>query len=132
METKTCLCCQQNLLGRTDKKFCDDYCRSTFNNQSNSGINKQLRLINAVLKKNRKILEALYNENKERQKTIIERKIQELGFVFNFHTHIEQFENGQTCYCCYEYGYYPIKQGELTIIKVNGLPLSHDWNRKKT
>lgn len=32
-ETATCLNCDKTLKGRTDKKFCDDYCRNSYNNQ---------------------------------------------------------------------------------------------------
>jgi hypothetical protein len=31
-EIKKCLACNKTLRGRADKKFCDDYCRSNYNN----------------------------------------------------------------------------------------------------
>jgi hypothetical protein len=31
-ETKTCLFCEKPVKGRSDKKFCDDYCRAAYNN----------------------------------------------------------------------------------------------------
>ncbi len=33
-EIKTCLTCGAPLIGRVDKKFCDDYCRSMYNNKA--------------------------------------------------------------------------------------------------
>jgi hypothetical protein len=32
MDTKTCLQCGTELRGRIDKKFCDDQCRTAYNN----------------------------------------------------------------------------------------------------
>lgn len=77
-----------------------------------------MKCVNAVLKKNRKILESLYFEKKSASKTIFERKIQELGFVLNFHTHIEHLDDGETCICCYDYGYILNNKGVLAVIKV--------------
>jgi hypothetical protein len=77
-----------------------------------------MRNINAVLKRNRKILAELYQEKSRTKPTLMEKKIQELGFVFNFHTHIETLEDGLTCICCYEYGYIPNNAGILAVIKV--------------
>ncbi|OYU94846.1 MAG: hypothetical protein CFE21_14245 [Bacteroidetes bacterium B1(2017)] len=118
MEKKCCGFCHQSIVGRPDKKFCDDQCRSAFNNKTNSALNSKMRHINGVLKKNRNILERLYIEKNRARKHIYERKIQELGFIFNFYTHTEELEDGKICYYCYDYGYIPIKQGELAVIKV--------------
>ncbi|MDZ4668117.1 MAG: hypothetical protein SGJ00_09545 [bacterium] len=84
----------------------------------NSTDYQNMRNVNAVLKRNRRILAQLYQEKMKSKPTIIEKKIQELGFVFNFHTHIETLEGGVTCICCYEYGYIPNNTGEFAVIKV--------------
>lgn len=118
MEKKRCQFCQQFIVGRNDKKFCDDHCRSAFNNKLNSFEYRQMKNVNAVLKRNRKILAELYETKNKEATTIFERKIQELGFVFNFHTHIETLEGGITCICCYDYGYVANNKGELAVIKM--------------
>jgi hypothetical protein len=38
---------------------------------------------------------------------VIDRKIQEMGFLFQFHTHIDVLETGETCFYCYDYGIVP-------------------------
>jgi len=57
---RLCLACNEPLMGRSDKKFCDDQCRNDYNNKLNSDENNFMR-------KNRKILKAicpnLYNNN---------------------------------------------------------------------
>ncbi|MBS1737904.1 MAG: hypothetical protein JSS98_15075, partial [Bacteroidetes bacterium] len=80
-EEKRCLACDKPLKGRSDKKFCDDYCRSAYNNELKSVINNQMRNINNALGKNRRILEELLPENEETAKTTKEKLVQK-GFLF--------------------------------------------------
>lgn len=119
MKPKSCLFCEQPLQGRTDKKFCDDHCRSAFNNRTNGELNRKMRFVNQVLRRNRKILQAFLGEKNGLKEQVRREKIQELGFVFNFHTHTQRLDDGDTCFCCYEYGYIPIGGNELKLIKVN-------------
>ena len=59
--TKTCLICGRPLKGRSDKKFCNDYCRNSFNNTQKfrESHNDVVKLINNALARNRRILESL-------------------------------------------------------------------------
>jgi predicted nucleic acid-binding Zn ribbon protein len=43
---RLCLTCNKPLKGRTDKKFCDDYCRNNYNNQLKSNTINLVRNIN--------------------------------------------------------------------------------------
>jgi hypothetical protein len=45
-----CLDCQEPLIGRSDKKFCNDACRSNFNNKLKTQDQNYVRRINAILK----------------------------------------------------------------------------------
>ena len=82
---KTCLNCKEEILGRSDKKFCSDYCRNQYNNMQNSDANKYVRNINNILRKNRRILSHLNTEGKT---TVHKNKIYESGFNFNYFTNI--------------------------------------------
>ena len=59
MEKRKCLECGDPFDGRQDKKFCSDQCRTTHFNKQNTDQNKFMRNINNILRKNRRILEAL-------------------------------------------------------------------------
>ena len=59
MESRKCLECNEDLIGRKDQKFCCDYCRNTFNNRLNEDVNANVRRINRILKKNRRIISDL-------------------------------------------------------------------------
>jgi predicted nucleic acid-binding Zn ribbon protein len=110
-EQKTCICCGRVIKGRSDKKFCDDYCRNNYNNQLKGDSNNYVRNINNILKKNRRILEEHFPEN-EKMGKITKEKLLTAGFQFKYLTHTYTTHKGSTYSFCYEYGY---------------LPLEHDW-----
>lgn len=113
---KTCLTCSKTIRGRSDKKFCDDFCRNSFNNQLKSDRNNLVRNINAVLRKNRRILEELIDGKEEMVKASREKLLQ-LGFEFNHFTHTCTNKKGSTHYFCYEFGYLPVENNFYLIVK---------------
>lgn len=56
---KYCLNCQSQVHGRADKKFCDDQCRSAYNFEHQDKEKDLIRQVNAILRKNRQILQTL-------------------------------------------------------------------------
>lgn len=115
-ETKKCLTCDKPLKGRSDKKFCDDYCRNNYNNQLKSITNTQIRDINTALSKNRRILEELLPEGEETAKTTLQKMTQK-GFLFKYVTHLYKTKTGKTYYYCYEYGYLPLDNDWYLIVR---------------
>jgi len=51
MEERYCLECGEPLIGRSDKKFCDDQCRNAYNNKLNRDHINLYRNINNKLRK---------------------------------------------------------------------------------
>lgn len=102
-EKRYCQSCTQVLYGRLDKKFCDDGCRNNFNNQQNSIQNKEIRIINRILKRNRAILLALLSEGKKPMKVDREFLLLE-GFNFKYLTHQGQGPDGLSYQICYDVG----------------------------
>ena len=102
--------------GRTDKKFCDDYCRNTFNNRLNSGSNNLIRNVNNALRKNRRILEELMHTDDQAIKVSREKLIVQ-GFQFRYQTHIYTTQKGSCYHFCYEYGYLPIENNWFLIVR---------------
>src|ERR1051325_5084183 len=82
---KTCLYCGNKITGRTDKKFCNDYCRNAYNNQLKSVSSPVVRNINNSLIKNRRILEAMLGEEKMVKQP--KEKLLHQGFNFKYFTH---------------------------------------------
>lgn len=111
-----CLSCGKPVKGRTDKKFCDDYCRNNYNNQLKSGTINLVRNINNALGKNRRILENLFADGEEMAKTTKERLIQN-GFQFKYFTHTYTNKKGNVYYFCYDLGYLPLEKDWFLIVK---------------
>lgn len=100
---QACLECNEELKGRADKKFCSDYCRNNYNNRQNSQCNQQLRHINAILRKNRRVLAMQLGR---RKKCTCEREVLlKLGFNPDHCTGIDTEKNGKHLFHCYEYAY---------------------------
>ncbi|MDD3743108.1 MAG: hypothetical protein PHX54_05745 [Lentimicrobiaceae bacterium] len=99
---RTCLDCGEPLVGRADKKFCDDQCRNNYNNRMNSDTTTQMRNINHILRKNRRILAGLIPEDKT---TIHKDKLLAQGFNFTYFTHQYITQKGSIYHFVYEYGY---------------------------
>lgn len=99
---RKCQYCQEKLVGRSDKKFCDHYCRTTFNNEKYKKSPSLYMKVNKQLQLNRKLL-AYFNKGGKvsvRKELLIDR-----GFDPHFFTHYWKNENGQVYLFCFEYGF---------------------------
>jgi hypothetical protein len=106
---KSCLECGKTLLGRSDKKFCSDYCRNNYYNKQNRDSINYVRNVNNILRKNRRILAALNPNGKSK---VHREKLLGKGFNFNYFTNVYRTKTGTTYYFCYDQGYLPL-DGEM-------------------
>jgi predicted nucleic acid-binding Zn ribbon protein len=115
---KTCLNCGKTIKGRSDKKFCDDFCRNNYNNQikSETGSNTFVRNVNNYLSKNRRILKEFLPDQEEMSKVHHDKLVLQ-GFNFKYHTHQYTNKKGQVYFFCYEYGYLPLENGWYLLVK---------------
>lgn len=111
---KKCPECGEEIKGRTDKKFCSDLCRNSFNNKLNSDSTNYVRNINNILRKNRRILEEL---NPTDTAKVSKNKLIEKGFSLSYFTNTYTTKKGATYYFCYEYGYLPIEHDYYFLVK---------------
>lgn len=102
MIAKPCPNCGQPVLGRSDKKFCDDYCRNTHNNKQNSDVTNHVRNINNILRRNRRILCELLAAHHAK---VPEKVLIYAGYNFKYYTHASTCKSGEHTYYCYDYGY---------------------------
>jgi hypothetical protein len=118
METtqKQCLSCGKTLKGRIDKKFCDDYCRTQYNNLLKAEDTVVIKKINAVLRQNRRILERQIAPGEELGKCP-RQKLADAGFNFQYITHQYTNKKGNVYSFCYEYGYLPIEGDWVLVVK---------------
>ncbi len=114
---KTCNQCNKIIRGRTDKKFCNDYCRNSHNNFLKSPTNNLIRNINNQLSKNRRILESFLSPTETYQKIKKEKMIQ-IGFSFQYVTMQKINKKGTPYFFCYDYGYILLDDEWCIIIKL--------------
>jgi predicted nucleic acid-binding Zn ribbon protein len=113
---KVCLDCGEIIVGRADKKFCSDQCRNNYNNRLNSESSAMVRQVNNALKKNRRILSELNPSDKV---TVHKEKLSNLGFNFNYFTHLYTTQKGSTYRFVYEYGYLPLDNDFYMLVVRN-------------
>ena len=114
--SKLCLSCDKPVKGRTDKKFCDDYCRNNYNNQLKSNSTNLIRNINNALGKNRRILESLIPDSEDITKTTKDRLLQK-GFQFKYITHTYKNKKGNVYFFCYDLGYLPLENDWYLLVR---------------
>ena len=114
MEKKVCLDCGETIKGRSDKKFCNDICRNSYNNKLNSDTTNYVRNVNNILRKNRRLLE----ENlKGDTTTMSKQKLTDKGFNFKYYTNQMVTKTNHVYNYCYEYGYMLIEKELVLIVK---------------
>ena len=114
---KNCPECTQKIVGRSDKKFCSDQCRSSHYHRIHGIQTSSVAKINSILKKNRRILESMLEKNKI---SISKSALLSEGFNFCYFTHHGQNDNFKTPVFCYEFGYLDTDGFLVTICKEEG------------
>jgi len=114
MSDRKCLECYEQLRGRADQKFCNDQCRSAFNNRQLVDSNKVIRSINRILKKNYSILSAL---NPEGKTTIHLSDLQKKGYRFDYFTCSYLGRNNRSYFFCYDMGYCELENSKVILVR---------------
>lgn len=127
---KLCLTCNKPVKGRTDKKFCNDYCRNSYNNQLNAVCSNYIRHINTILQKNRRIMASLLSPSATRA-SASQMQLLEKGFVFKYCTHYQENKRGSHYHFCYDYGYLPVSEDRYLIVRNERAEQSKKFARKE-
>ena len=111
---KTCLECDEKIIGREDKKFCSDGCRNAYNNKINKDSNNYMRNINNKLRKNYRILLSINTDQKIKTSRS---KLLSKGFDFDYFTNILHTNTGNTYYFLYDQGYMLLDNDFVVLVK---------------
>lgn len=100
---RECANCSEIIDGRTDKKFCSSYCKSTYHYKKNvNNPQKLFTQIDKQLKFNRSILKQ-YNKS---GKSIVRKEVLLTeGFNPKYFTHYWKNKKNDVYLFCYEFGY---------------------------
>lgn len=97
-----CAECGADLHGRSDKKFCDDQCRSTFNNKTYAQDLQSVRQVNSILLSNRRILKEL---SEDCGAAVGWSLLMSKGFNPVYCTGVKKSINAEPIFQCYEYSW---------------------------
>ena len=113
-ELRECLQCLRPLTGRSDKKYCGEYCRNSYNNKANSDTTNYVRNISNILRRNRRILEGVLSLEKT---TVQKQVLVDKGFNFNYNTGYTTTKDSNVYVYCYEYGYLQLSNEQVLVVK---------------
>ncbi len=113
---KSCPECGEKIIGRTDKKFCSDYCRNAYHNKVNKDSSNLIRNTNNQLRKNHRILEEL---NPNGKTSVTRTKLLAKGFSFEVFTSIYVTKNGNQYFFVYDQGYLKLENDFYALVKRN-------------
>ncbi len=118
MEDRKCLECDKTIIGRIDKKFCDDSCRNNYNNRLNSDPTKYVRNVNNLLRRNRRILQEIFKSKKDVQSVKVHKDtLVNKGFNFSYLTTVYTTKQNKVYHFCYEYGYMDLGSGFFLVVQ---------------
>ncbi|MGX9986027.1 DUF2116 family Zn-ribbon domain-containing protein [Chryseobacterium sp. POL2] len=110
----SCPECGEKIVGRSDKRFCSDACRNTYNNRQNKDSSNLMRNINNVLRKNHRILTELNTDGKTK---IQKSKLVTQGFSFDYFTQFIVYKNASEYRFVYDQGYKFLEDDWLLLVK---------------
>jgi len=111
----TCLECDTPIKGRTDKKFCSDYCRNSYHNKQNKDSKNLIRNTNNHLRKNYRILDSFSLKDGKTRTT--RSSLLAKGFNFDLITSVYTTKKGSTYFFVYDLGYLPLENDYYMIVK---------------
>ena len=115
METeKQCLYCRKNIRGRSDKKFCNDYCRNYYNQGLKEKEGVAEKKINQILSRNRRVLQQISEEG--HYVCLPRERLMSMGFDPRFCTELYFTKSKTACFFCYDYGFVFSQKNDLAIV----------------
>lgn len=112
-EKHICLYCEEEIKGRSDKRFCNANCKSAYHNQNPNSNEAFIRGINSQIRKNRSALRTACPLGKA---TVRKEFLLKLGMDFKYLTHIWKSPRGNSYNFCYDYGYMQIDDPKKVLI----------------
>jgi hypothetical protein len=114
--SRHCQDCGSIISGRTDKKFCDDACRTSYNNRRRQEESAGVRRTDAILRRNRKILQ-FYAESRAEARLCREHLLAS-GFRPDFVTRIAADPAGGLIRYYYEFGLKRLSGQEVEVFRL--------------
>lgn len=114
---KECINCKKKFCGRSDKKYCSDYCRTSYNNHLYRVRRAEILKVQKILLKNHEILKRLYLHKRIKMS---ENELLSLGFNENYFTALPQgfpLKRGEIIMQCFDFIVHIDKKHNVSIHK---------------
>ena len=113
MNVRRCKECTAEFAGRSDKIFCTDGCRNSYNNRRNAPATRRVRQINSVLYRNRRIL---LNTLSAAEGVVPKEELQILGVDFSYFTQVQFSDSHLPVFYCYDIGYQIVDDAVVRVL----------------
>ncbi len=118
IDDRLCKNCHRPVVGRSDKHFCCDSCRTMYNNTRYRNKYLTVNKIDRILRKNWSILDRLYNQGKV---LITHSDLRHLGFNFHYFTSYSRVPSDGSSdvqlLSCFDYDYSILEDGYVRLYK---------------
>jgi hypothetical protein len=114
---KTCLQCHDSFRGRSDKKFCGDYCRNTYNNQQKAHVHNHQKNILQRLQRNYDVLCRYIPNEMSGPIRIRKQNLTNEGFNWIYCTETRTTSNNSRVFGCFEFKYFLLNDQYVIIMK---------------
>ena len=111
---RCCIFCGRELIGRSDKKFCDDACRNNYAYQRNKSSNVAINRVNKSLLHNRNVLKSIAKCGK---KVVKRQFLVDKDFDFDVITGVHKTYKYQEYMMLYDYAYKCINDEDVLVLK---------------
>ena len=113
-----CIVCNKVIRGRNDKKFCSKDCNNKFHNgKRKNDLTDEVKSINKILLKNRRILQQLCEKEKKYKLKVSKLLLSHLGFNFSYITGIYYNRQGKMYHYVYDYAWMEFSTQDVMIIR---------------
>lgn len=116
IEKKFCLSCGTYLSGRSDKKFCDDACRTSFHNRGRQEKSDIFRETDSILRLNRRILSGMVEQQQKLR--LNSKQLLSAGFRPDYVTRIASDSGGSIVRYYYEFGLRRLSASEVEVFRL--------------
>jgi hypothetical protein len=113
---KKCKICNNQIVGRSDKKFCSLKCKNYYHVNLRKVTDSVVKDINKILHRNRSILLELTGKHKTQIK--IDRIfLDQKKFNFKYHTHLIKNSKGKNFFYVYDFAWMEFSDNEILIVR---------------
>ncbi len=113
---KFCSICSAEIVGRRDKIFCSQKCKSFYHRHRKKQHQSITNPVDKMLHRNWVILQEYYERINKRKFFIPKAELVKEGFKLDYHTTSQKNKKGKTYYYIYNFGWMDFSDKDLMVI----------------